>query len=180
MDVIYKIAENNAEKDAAKNLIEQVFIKELGYSKMLSDKFDSIAIFLVATCNGHIIAALRLIPDSELELPLDNHIDLTGLRNESIKLAELSRLACLQDFRNNHVAINGLRFLMINLFDMGISHVVIDSFLHSARLYKRLGFKPLGKPIFDPTIYKEGDNPGVPNSLVMYAKVQDLNKKNNK
>ena len=34
MDVIYKIAENNAEKDAAKNLIEQVFIKELGYSKI--------------------------------------------------------------------------------------------------------------------------------------------------
>lgn len=177
MDVLYKIAEDLSEKKAARKLIEQVFVEELGYSRIQSDKFDDIAVFMIAKLNNQIIASLRLIPDSESGLPLDAYTDLSELRNINRKLVEVSRLACLKDFRDNHVSINGIAFLKEVLCDMGITHVVVDSFLHSARLYKQLGFTPLGKPIFDPTIFKEGADPAAPNSQVMYARVQDLNKR---
>lgn len=177
MNIIYKIAESESEKAAARKLIEYVFVKELGYSKIKPDKFDDIAVFLITKFKGQIIAALRLIPDSEIGLPLDAHTDLSELRNNSKKLSEVSRLACLKDFRNNQVSLNGISFLKQVLDNMGVTHVVVDSFLHSARLYKQFGFKPVGKPIFDPTIFKVGADPDAPNSRVMFAKVKELTKK---
>lgn len=172
--MIYKITENAMEKDAAICLMEQVFDIELGYAKIKSDRFDEKAVFLITKSDGQVVASLRVVPDSELGLPVDEYTDISHLRDKKIKLAEVSRLACLKDFRYNHVAMNGVIFLKKVLTDMGITHVVIDSFLHSARLYRRLGFEPLGEPIFDPTILKAGDDPSVPNSLIMYAEVQGL------
>jgi len=176
MDIIYKITENDIERHAAIDIMEHVFAVELGYSKIRADTFDHNAVFLIAKCNGQIVASLRVVPDSELGLPIDAYADISHVRSKKIMLAEVSRLACLKDFRNRYVAINGISFLKEVLSNMDITHVVIDSFLHSARLYRQLGFKPLGEPIFDSTIFKEGDAPA-PNSLVMYAEVQDLIKK---
>lgn len=171
--LVYKIAESDLEKRAAKKVIEDVFVHELGYAGVKSDRFDTLSLFIIALVSGKTIAALRLIQDSEEGLPIEQHINLSCLRNRNCKLAEVSRLACLKEYRNNTVVLKGLSYFKELAQTAGISHLVIESLLRTANLYKSVGFTPIGEPFFDSTVAASSSD-RTPNSLAMLVHVKDI------
>lgn len=179
MTLQYRIAEEH-ERPTAISLIEQVFRKELGYEGVRSDGFDEHAVFLVGLNNGSngnmAVAALRLVPDGPHGLPLDRYFDLSHLRSRSERLAEVSRFACLKEYRGLTAGIRPVRFLKETVEHLGFTHLVIDALLTLVPLYERMGFKKYGEPFFDPSVQRSGEPDGTPNSQVMFLEMKDLNK----
>jgi predicted GNAT family N-acyltransferase len=169
----YKIAESDFEKTEARKVITNVFVDELGYSDLRTDRFDKLSTFIIANLAGKTIAALRLIPDSAEGLPIEEHLDLTSLRTKNSKLGEVSRLACLKEYRNHTVVHQGLGFFKELVQTLDISHLVIESLLRTTKLYQSFGFTPIDKPFYDPTV---AASPGdmSPNSLAMLIRAADI------
>jgi predicted GNAT family N-acyltransferase len=174
--IVYKIAESQAEKIEARKVIEDVFVHELGCSSIKPDRFDELSTFIVAQVNGKTIAALRIIPDSGDGLPIEEYIDLSLFRNKNSKLGEVSRLACFKEYRNNTVILKGLSFFKQLAQNLDISHLVIESLLRTANLYRRIGFTPMGEPFFDSTVATSSADM-TPNSLAMLMRVEGIRAK---
>lgn len=168
----FKIAETEIEKRAAQAVIYQVFGQELGFNKIMPDNFDDLAYYIIAIENKKVIAALRIIPDSPLKLPIDALLDLSAIRQDDVKLAEISRLACLKQYRNRTVTIKGLAFFKEFIQQQGYTHLVIESFLDKADFYRFLGFTAFSEPFCDQTLVNNGED--CLNSIGMLAKVDQL------
>lgn len=169
----YKIAESDLEKTEARKVITAVFVDELGYSDLKTDRFDQLSTFIIAEQAGKTIAALRLIPDSTEGLPIEEYINLSPFRTKKSKLGEVSRLACLKEYRSQAVIHQGLGFFKDLVQTLDISHLVIESLLRTTRLYQTLGFTPIDQPFYDRTV---ASSPGdiSPNSLAMLIRTADL------
>lgn len=169
----FKIAESDFEKTEARKVITNVFVDELGYSALKTDRFDKLSTFIIANLAGKTIAALRLIPDSLEGLPIEEHINLSFLRTKNSRLGEVSRLACLKEYRNHTIVHQGLGFFKEHVQTLDISHLVIESLLRTTKLYQSFGFAPIDQPFYDPTV---AASPGdiSPNSLAMLIRVADI------
>lgn len=148
----FKVAGTAEEQHQARQVIERVFVDELNYQKMTADRFDQIAHYLIAVQDSEVIAALRVIPDAELGLPIEEFVDLSTLRGNEVKLAEVSRLACLAAFRNFNISAKGFAFFNRTIRSLGFTHIVIESLLETVRLYRLLGFTTFSEPFYDHTV----------------------------
>lgn len=175
--LIFKTAETETEKRAAQKVIYQVFGEELGFNKIKPDNFDEWAHYAIAIENEKVIAALRIIPDSPQKLPIDSFLDLSAIRQDDVKLAEISRLVCLKEYRNRTVTRKGLAYFREFILQQGFTHLVIESFLEKADFYRFLGFTPFSEPFCDPTLINTTKE--CLNSLGMIAKVDELRSLNN-
>ncbi len=172
----FKIAESESEKRAALQIIEAVFVHELGHTGVKPDGFDELSLLITAAVRGKTIAALRFIPDSPAGLPIEEHLELSGLRQAGVKLGEVSRLACLKEFRNYLVVFRGLGYFKELAQATGVSHLVIESLIRTQSLYRSLGFTPFGEPFCDRSVASL-ENDLRPNSVAMLARVADLRAK---
>lgn len=163
----YRLAQDASERSLAIQLMHRVFVEELGYTGMGPDQFEALATYCLVFHDGVAVATVRLIPDGPQGLPLDKHVDLSDVRSSGKRVGEVSRLAAIPEFRSRYVAADGLEFLFAVARALGVELLVADSFLHMAPLYARLGFKNVGVPFFDPTVSRQGDQPGVPNGQLM-------------
>ena len=148
----FKTAETIAEQRQARQVIQRVFVDELNYRQMSIDQFDQIAHYLIAVQDSEVIAALRVIPDTGQGLPIEEFIDLSPLRSNEVKLAEVSRLACLSAFRNFNITCKGLAFFEETIRSLGFTHLVIESLLETVRLYRFLGFITFDEPFYDHSV----------------------------
>lgn len=146
---------------------------------MRRDEFDKDAVFLVGLTNGEsgnsVIAAMRLVPDGSHGLPLDRYFDLSHLRTQSDRLAEVSRFVCLKEHRGQLVGIRSANFFRETIERLRFTHLVIDSLLELIPLYERVGFKKHGEPFFDESVHRPGEPHGIPNAQVMFVAAKDLN-----
>lgn len=170
----FKVATDEWDRLQARYIIEQTFIDELGYSEIRPDKYNDIAVFITANLDEKIIGACRIIFDSKIGLPIDEYADISFLRSSKRKLVEFSRLGSLKEFRAHHIAFHGIGFVKKVAIDLGATHAVIDSFLHTAPLYRRMGFKQLGEPFYDPTVSRNDNDQKTPNAVIMIADVQEI------
>ncbi len=164
---VYRIAITNEERAAAVSVMRAVFVEELGYLEMESDEFDVSATFCVAYSADRAIACLRMIKDGPAGLPLDRRIDLSSVRDNGHHLAEISRLACLKEHRDQRVVMAGLGVLNSMARTAGVTRLVIEAFPHMAPFYERFGFAAHGQPFFDHTSVRDGESDAEPNAVLM-------------
>lgn len=92
----------------------KVYCDEWGFEKpedhpegLESDEYDQHSVHLGAFCqdSGKLIGTIRLILNSELGFPIENHCTLTtsGLAIDRNNIAEISRLAVSKDFRKRAI-----------------------------------------------------------------------------
>lgn len=172
--VHYGIATKVEEQKQARYLIYGVFMQELGFVSVRPDQFDASAVYVVGKKSSAIIAAVRIVLDSEDGLPLDGYYDLSALRSRAYRLVEVGRLACHPDHRTNLVALRGRGSMIRAAANMGASHLVIDSLIELTPLYRRIGFSPVGEPFVDPTVQRSNEHRSAPNAQVMWAAIDEL------
>lgn len=163
----YRVAQTLEERSAAIAVMRAVFVEELGYFDMESDEFDLAATFCVAFQDERAIACLRLIPDGPSGLPLDRRTNLDHMRGNGHRLAEVSRLACLSDYRDQKVVAAGLGFLRHTAQRLAVTRLIIEAFPHMTPFYERFGFVQHGRPFFDRTSLRIGDTATDPNAVLM-------------
>lgn len=166
----FKAAETIEEQRQARQVIQRVFVDELNYQQMTTDQFDAIAHYLIAIQDSEVIAALRVIPDAELGLPIEEFVNLSTLRSTEVRLAEVSRLACLTAFRSFIVTSKGLAFFEETIHALDYTHIVIESLLETVRLYRFLGFTTFSEPFYDYSV--DLYNQKSPNSIGLMKRMK--------
>jgi N-acyl-L-homoserine lactone synthetase len=138
--------------------LEQRFLDSAGCTDgRESDEFDLHAIHFAATHRGEVVATLRLVLDSPLCLPLEQHVPglLYGQpRGERPGTGEISRLIVAPRYRTPTIRepliLFGLfRHLYEESWRLGLDYLVAAMEGKLARLVRRLGFPfvPLGEPM---------------------------------
>lgn len=161
----YAVAEASS-RHAAQQLIRLVFVEELGFSGVGPDGFDEDATFLCASHGEVVVAAVRIVHDSERGLPLDKYVDLSSVRAQAAPIAEVSRLACHPNYREHGIVDRAVPWFIDVLRARSVQRVVIESLLKTAPYYQRFGFLPLGEPFLDPSVVGTRRSAG-PNAVAM-------------
>ncbi len=170
----FGIAETQNDRIEAGKLIQNVFVDEMGFSRIGPDRFDDDAIFVTVRSDSDLIATIRIILDGPSGLPLDKYVNIDNIRRQSGRLAEVSRLACHSNHRNKLVTLKGAGFLKSMGRKMGATHFVCDALIELVPLYARVGFVAFGEPFIDISACKSGENIDKPNAQVMWAAVRSL------
>lgn len=137
-----------------------VFGHELGWLassdhayESFRDAFDASAFQYVALDSaGRILGCVRLVPDSEIGLPIERHIRLGSCR-PLLRPAEISRLAVSDRLRRQQLALLLMRAAYERARIEGFDFIVLDTYLEPTNpllaLYERLGFERLAEPYLD-------------------------------
>ena len=149
-----KIAKTQKEKDMAYQVRYEVFVEERGNlaaskfsNRMEIDSFDDLetTVNFLALVNENAIGTVRLIEDSEKGLPIEDYVDLSGLRAAKRKLSEGGRLAVLKDYRGKEGICIGLFKIGMNYARMkDITDMCIISSALIKKIYEAIGWYPIG------------------------------------
>lgn len=147
--VTFKKVQTNDEKIATYKLrfdvycIERCYLNPNDYPDQLEyDQWDEHSAHFVAIDGTQVIGTTRLILDSPIGFPLENHFNLKITRSPRKTYAEVSRLiAKPTQLRANIQVANGLyRAMLDHSLDAGITDwlMILDNRLLA--MYRRIGF----------------------------------------
>ncbi|MEW5895759.1 MAG: hypothetical protein AB1650_08415 [Candidatus Omnitrophota bacterium] len=160
----YRVARSREELEKAYRLVYQEYRKQ-GYldentSKLQASVYNALpqTTTFVALVDDVVTATATIIPDSPLELPMDDlyHAELNELRGEGKKLCEVSMLASSSELFGEGVSLmlNAKKmFLIFFLFkyifdyvriELGVDYICIAVNPKHANTYDSLFFKNLG------------------------------------
>ena len=132
-----------------------VFVDELywqdGVEGILKDQFDEKAHnFAAFDDDGKIVGSIRVVCDTTSTLPLERFVSLDEFRIGKV-MVEFNRLAVAQHLRQcSKVSLHLMAAAYQCALKLKATHMLIDSYHCLANLYKKLGFKSIAPPYYDP------------------------------
>lgn len=153
--IIYKIAENRREREAAFRLVYEAYtraglIEANPYEVRVTPyQLHTTTDVFIAVDGGELISTVSLVGDGELGLPME-HIygeEVRVLRERGLKVAEVSSLADRrrQLSRTLPVFVPLMRLMVQAASFRGIEQLLVAVHPRHARFYQRfLSFEPLG------------------------------------
>jgi hypothetical protein len=161
--IVYKVAENRQEREAAFRLIHQSYTKAgliqpnpYGMRVTPYHLLDSTAVF-VALYQGECICTLSLVGDGELEVPMASIYgqEIQSLRDQGLHFGEVS---CLADRRSELARIMPVFVKLAGVMAQyararGMDNLVIAVHPRHLRFYKRfMAFREMGDIRSYPTV----------------------------
>ena len=162
MVIRIKVAESEREVDDALWVRHEVFVVEEGKlggkplaSERIVDRFDAFpdVHHVIAYAGAEPIATLRLVREGVLGLPAEEHFDFSGYREAIARkrpggavFGSAGMLAVRQAWRGRRDVVRGMFRVAAGVsVTAGITHLLVVVDHHSARMYRRFGFKALAE-----------------------------------
>lgn len=179
--IVSKIIEYDDDSEVILKLFEfryEVYIEELDYLKPKTenysikkefDEYDQYAKHIILEDDSEIIACARIVPDSEIGLPVLNKAGYSCMF-DSQKKVEVSRLIVKKEYRKSHVFICLIHSVFKCLLSMNCTYVLADTFkdAETYKILKSLGFQDLNLEYTDASF-----NLCV-KSVVLYFKMNEM------
>ncbi len=147
-DFTFRVAQNEADLEASFRLVYEAYV-ELGYCepnphKMRATIYHSLATTstLLALYKNQVVGTLTLVRDNRHKLPLEQTFDVSSLRVDANRLAEVTSLAIHKDFRRENGGVTLfplLRLMYQYAYDLfGVNHLVITVHPKARHFYESL------------------------------------------
>lgn len=130
----------------------KVYCNEISWlpPERLTDKYDERAKYFMAKRRSKPVAAARLILGDE-ELEVEEYLNIDLFRQLG-KCAEISRLSVLPNFRCSLVTVGLFRAFYRFAITHNIRWFFIGSTPMGLKMYRKLGFEPIGNPVVSKTL----------------------------
>jgi len=156
-----KHAETKEELEAAYRLLHDVYV-DMGYmdphpSGMRVNIYNALpsTVTFIAREEGKIVATVSLILDSFLGLPMEElyQEEIKGLREQGLKLAEVSGLASAKDCRNQNISMLANKIMFAYAEYAGVDRLCIVVNPNHVDFYRSvLFFEPFGQLKYYPKV----------------------------